>query len=134
MAQNTQQVKNQPSLGELFADLSRETSTLVRQEMDLARAEITGKAKRAGKDIGILIAGAAVLYAGALALIATAIIALAYVMPWWLAALVVGLVVTGAGYSLVQRGIGALRREHLAPEQTIATLKEDAQWAKDQVS
>src|SRR5690348_11066433 len=119
MAQNTQQVKNQPSLGELFADLSRETSTLVRQEMDLARAEISGKAKRAGKDVGILIAGAAVLYAGALALLGTAIIALSYVMPWWLAALVVGLVVTGAGYTLVQRGIVALRSEHLAPERTI---------------
>jgi ABC-type microcin C transport system permease subunit YejB len=69
-----------------------------------------------------------------LALVATAIIALAYALPWWLAALIVGVVVTGGGLFLVQRGIAALRTESLVPQQTLATLKEDAQWAKEQVS
>jgi hypothetical protein len=139
MAQNIQHTKDElyrkpePSLGELFGDLTREMSTLVRQEIDLARTELTGKASRLGKDIGFLAVGGAVLYAGLLALIATLIIALAYAMPWWLAALIVGVVVSAAGYALVQRGLSALKREQLAPQQTIATLKEDAQWAKEQM-
>ncbi|HWE63835.1 MAG TPA: phage holin family protein [Chloroflexota bacterium] len=133
MAQNLHPVKDERSLGELFADLSRETTTLVRQEIDLARAEIGSKATRIGKDAGLLIAGGLVAYAGLLALIATAIIALSYALPWWLAALLVGVVVTGAGYILVQRGIAALKQVNLAPQQTITTLKEDAQWAKEQV-
>jgi len=139
MSQNVQHLKDvispkgEPSLGELFADLTRGMSTLIRQEVDLARVELSSKAGKVGKDIGYLAAGALVLYAGVLALIATAIIALAYAMPYWLAALIVGVVVVAIGGYLVQRGISALRQEQLAPQQTIATLKEDAQWARDQV-
>jgi hypothetical protein len=125
---------DQRSLGELFGDLSREISTLVRQELQLARVEVTSKLPKLGKDIGFLVIGGAVAYAGLLALIATAIIALAYALPWWLSALIVAVVVTAAGLLLVQRGIAALRSESLAPQQTLATLKEDAQWAKEQVS
>jgi hypothetical protein len=134
MAQDARPVNDQRSLGELFGDLSREISTLFRQEVQLARAEITGKLPKLGKDIGFLVIGGAVAYTGVLALVATAIIALAYALPWWLAALIVGVVVTGGGLLLVQRGIAALRTESLVPQQTLATLKEDAQWAKEQVS
>jgi hypothetical protein len=133
MAQNARPVDDQRSLGELFGDLSREISTLFRQEVQLARAEITSKIPKLGKDIGFLVAGGVVAYTGVLALVATAIIALAYALPWWLAALIVGVVVTAAGLLLVQRGIAALRGESLAPQQTMATLKEDAQWAKEQM-
>jgi hypothetical protein len=134
MAQNVRPATDQRSLGELFGDLSREISTLVRQELQLARVEVTSKLPKLGKDIGFLVIGGAVAYAGLLALIATAIIALAYALPWWLSALIVAVVVTAAGLLLVQRGIAALRSESLAPQQTLATLKEDAQWAKEQVS
>src|SRR5579871_4957048 len=137
MAQNIRPMQdrplqNEPSLGELFGTLARETATLVRQEVDLARTEITTKAMRAGKDIGFIVAGGVIIYAGVLALCATAIIALAYALPWWLAALIVGVVVTGVGAALVMRGISALKTENLAPRQTIKSLKEDAQWAGDQ--
>jgi hypothetical protein len=134
MAQNVRPATDQRSLGELFGDLSREISTLVRQELQLARVEVTSKLPKLGKDIGFLVIGGAVAYAGLLALIATAIIALAYALPWWLSALIVAVVVTAAGLLLVQRGIAALRSESLAPQQTLATLKEDAQWAKEHVS
>jgi hypothetical protein len=134
MAQNVRPASDQRSLGELFGDLSRELSTLVRQELQLARVETTSKLQKLGKDIGFLVIGGAVAYAGLLALIATAIIALAYALPWWLAALIVAVVVTAVGLLLVQRGIAALRSESLAPQQTLETLKEDAQWAKEQVS
>jgi hypothetical protein len=134
MAQNVRPVNDQRSLGELFGDLSREISTLFRQEVQLARAEITSKIPKLGRDIGFLVIGGAVTYTGVLALVATAIIALAYALPWWLAALIVGVVVTAGGLLLVQRGITALRQESPVPQQTLATLKEDAQWAKEQVS
>ncbi|MDQ5826374.1 MAG: phage holin family protein [Chloroflexota bacterium] len=122
------------SLGELFADLAKESSVLVRQEVALAKAEMTQKAGQVGKDIGFLAVGGLVLYAGLLAIIAAIIIVLGTVgVPWWLAALVVGVIVAGVGYFLVQRGLQALKKESLAPKQTIETLKEDAEWAKEQV-
>jgi hypothetical protein len=68
-----------------------------------------------------------------LAVLAGVIVLLGQVIPMWLSALLVGLVVAGVGYFLVRRGLDALKREDLAPRQTIETLKEDQQWAKDQM-
>jgi len=124
---------NEPSLGELFGDLARETRELVRQEVNLATTEMSQKAKRVGIDIGFLVAGGAVAYAGFLALLAALIIGLGQLdVPWWLSALLVGLIVAGIGAFLVMRGLNALKGESLAPERTIQTLKEDAEWAKAQ--
>lgn len=125
--------KEEASLGELFSDLSREMSTLVREEVNLAKAEMTQKAKSVGKDAGFMAAGGALAYAGALAIVAALVIVLAYIMPWWLSALLVGIVVAGFGYLLIDRGRKALTAENLAPQKTIETLQEDAQWAKNQV-
>ncbi len=119
------------SLGELFGDLAQNTGTLVRQEVELAKTEMTQKATRVGKDIGFLLAGGAVVYAGFLAILAAIAIGLGQLgLPWWIAALLVGLVVAGIGGFLVMRGLSALRQETAVPQQTIATLKEDAEWAK----
>lgn len=123
------------SLGELFADLSRETSTLVRQEVELAKTEMSKKAAEVGKDVGFLAAGGMVAYAGFLALIAAAIIALGQLgLPWWISAALVGLVVAGIGGYLVMQGLTNLKNISLAPTQTLETLQEDAQWAKSQTS
>jgi len=125
--------QDQRSLGELFGDLARDTSTLVRQEVELAKTEMTQKATRVGKDIGFLVAGGAVAYAGFLALIAAIAIGLGQLgLPWWLATLLVALVVGGVGAFLVMRGLNALKQERLAPERTMQTLKEDVAWAKAQ--
>jgi hypothetical protein len=126
------QGKDERSLGELFSELARDTSTLVSQEITLAKTEMSQKASRVGKDVGFLAAGGAVAYAGLLAILAGVIVLLGQVIPMWLAALLVGLVVAGVGYFLVRKGLDALKREDLAPRQTIETLKEDQQWAKDQ--
>lgn len=127
------QNKDDRSLGELFADLAQETSTLVRQEVALARTELSQKAGEVGKDLGFLAVGGAIAYAGLLAIIAAIVIGLATLgLPWWLSALLVGIVVAGVGYFLVQRGLSALKREGLAPRQTLDTLKEDAEWVKEQ--
>jgi len=127
-----QQRKENLSLGELFANLSRETTTLVRQEIQLAKTEMTQKASRLGKDIGFLVVGGAVIYAGVLAILAALIMLLAMVIPAWLSALVVGGIVAGIGYGMVQKGREALTREDLAPRQTVEELKESAEWAKEQ--
>ena len=121
------------SLGELFSALAADTGTLVRQEVELAKTEMTQKATRVGKDIGFLLAGGAVAYAGFLAILAAIAIGLGQLgLPWWIAALLVGLVVAGIGGFLVMRGLSALRQETPLPQQTIDTLKEDAEWAKAQ--
>ena len=76
-----QPMKQDRPLGELFSELARETSTLVRQEVALAKAEIAQKTSQVGKNIGFLVVGGAVAYAAFLALMAAAIIGLAHVMP-----------------------------------------------------
>jgi putative superfamily III holin-X len=127
-----EQQRDERSLGELFAELARETSTLVRQEVALARTEMTQKATQVGRDAGVIGIGGAIAYAGLLAVVAALILLLGQYIPLWLSALIVGLVVAGAGYVLIQRGLSALKRADLTPRETIATLKEDAEWAKDQ--
>ncbi len=125
--------KDDRSLGDLFSELSRETTTLVRQEVDLAKTEMSHKATAVGKDVGFLVAGGAVAYAGLLALIAAVIIGLGLLgLNWFVAALIVGLVVAGVGGFLVMRGISNLKAQELPPRETLDTLKEDAQWAKQQ--
>ena len=133
MMHEAQPAQDERSLGELFGDLSREVSTLVRAEANLARTEITQKASKVGKDVGMLAAGGAVAYAGLLAILATIIILLAKAgLDWWASTLLVGVVVAGTGGFLVQRGLQALKHEDLAPRQTVETIKEDAQWARRQ--
>jgi hypothetical protein len=126
------QSRDDRSLGELFSELAQETSTLVRQEVNLAKTEMGDKASRAGRHVGVLAAGGALAYAGLLAILAGVIALLNDAMPLWVAALLVGIVVAIVGYIMVRRGLDALKRDDFAPRETIETLKEDQQWAKDQ--
>jgi len=129
-----QQTNDERSLGELFGDLTRDMGTLVSQELALARTELSDKASRVGKEVAMLAIGGLVAYAGLLAIIAAVIVLIVdRGVPLWVSALVVGLVVVGVGYLLVQRGMSALKHQDFAPRQTIDSLKEDAQWAKEQV-
>ncbi len=122
-------------LGELFSDLSSQVNRLVRDEVRLARAELSEKTRQAGRGAIYIGAGAALAYAGLLALVAAIIVGLGQLgVPWWLAALIVGTVVIGAGYLLLQRGMAAMKPAELAPERTIRSLAEDGRWAKEQVT
>lgn len=125
--------REERSLGDLFSELTRETSTLVRKEIELAKTEMTDKATKVGKNVASLAIGGAVAYAGALALIAGVILLLGNAIPLWVSALLVGLVVAGIGYFLIQKGLTALKHLDMVPRQTIETLKEDKEWAKDQI-
>jgi hypothetical protein len=108
--------------------------TLVGQEITLARTELTEKASRAGKDIAMLAVGGLVAYAGLLAIVAAVIVLIAdRGVPLWASALIVGAIVAVVGYLLVQKGISALRQQDLTPHQTIQSIKEDTQWAKEQI-
>ena len=127
--------KDDRSLGELFGDLARDMGVLVRQEVELATTEMTHKGVRLAQNVVVVAIGGLVAYAGLLAILAAIIIGLAAAgLGWWQAALVVGVVVTVVGGVLAQRGIGALKRADLTPTQTMQTLKEDTQWAKQQMS
>ena len=129
------QVRDERSLGDLFSDLSRETTTLVRQEVQLAKAELTQSATEAARGIGMLVAGGAVAYAGLLFLLLAIVFGLIEV-GWdpWVSALVVGLVVVAIGTILVLRARESLKPANLAPRRTVETLKEDQEWAKEQIT
>ena len=121
-------------LGELFADLASETSSLVRNEVELAKVELTEKATTLGKNVTSLVIGGAVGYAALLAILAAVILVLDMAMPAWLSALIVGLIVGCIAWMLISKAITALRQTELKPQETVESLKEDAQWIKDQIS
>ena len=121
------------SLGDLLSELSRETSTLVRKEIELATTETSAKLKVAAGHVGLAAAGGALVHAGLLVLLAAVVIGLAQlgVTPW-LSALIVGALTMGIGYMLVNTGLGHLRRTRVTPTQTLETLKENARWTTGQ--
>jgi len=118
------------SVGELLKELSQETSTLVKQEMALARAELTEQGKRAGTGAGML-GGAGV--AGLLmlgALTATLIALLDKAMDTWLAALIVTVVWAAIAGVLALQGRNKIKEATPPAPQTVETVKEDVRWAK----
>jgi putative superfamily III holin-X len=124
------------SLGELFSDLTRDMSTLIRQETQLATTEMTQKAARVGKSSGVLVGGALIFYAGFFALLWAIVYGLTSLFGWPIAVsfLVVAIVVLVIGGIMVWRGYDTLRKTDFAPRQTVETIKEDAQWAKEQTA
>jgi uncharacterized membrane protein YqjE len=126
----SEQLREQP-IGELLKQLATETTTLVRQELDLAKAEMREKGKKAGPGFGMIGAAGGVALLALGALTACLILALDGVMPNWAAALIVAGVYGALAAVLYTRGkekvddVGSP-----APRQTIETVKEDVQWAK----
>jgi uncharacterized membrane protein YqjE len=120
------------STGELVKQLSNQLSTLIRKELDLAKAELTEKGKVAGVGAGMF-GGAGVVGLLALgALTAAVILLLAEGMDAWLAALIVALVYAAVAGVLALLGRDRVREATPPAEQTIETVKEDVQWAKSQ--
>ena len=121
-------------LGELLGQLAQETTTLFRQEIELAKAEMTEKARKAGVGAGLLTAaGATGLLAGGAAS-ATVILALDHWMPAWLAALIVTLIWGALAAVFALQGRRKVQEAAPpVPEQTAETVKENVEWAKTQV-
>lgn len=125
------------SLLSLFSDLWRETTTLVHEEAELAKAELSEKVSQVTTGAGEIAAGGAILFAGFIVLLFAAVGALELMMPTehsiWLAPLIVGLVVMIVGYIALARGKKQMKAESLAPERTMESLKRDARLAKEHV-
>lgn len=117
--------------GELLRELSQQTTELVRQEIELAKAEIGEKGKQAGLGAGMF-GGAGLFGVGAFAALTTAIIAaLALAMDVWVAALIVAVVYGVVAAVLAQRGKQKVQEVGApVPEQAKDSVKEDVQWAK----
>ena len=124
--------KEDKSLGELFGELASETSTLVRQEVQLAKMEIMGHVTAGVSGVAFLVIAGSLAFAGFLALVASAILALSLILAPWLAALLIGLALLLVGGILMLLAVPRLKKVAEPPKQTIETLKEDAQWMKEQ--
>lgn len=120
------------STGELLGDLYQGASEVIRLEIELAKTEMSQKASRVGKNVGFLAAGGAIAYAGFLVILGGIVGVLGLLIPVWLSALIVGVVVAGAGGLLVRSGLKTLQQEQASPQRTIETLKEDREWIEDQ--
>jgi len=121
------------STGELVKQLSEQTTSLVRKEIELAKAELTAKGKTAGEGAGMF-GGAAVAAFLALGTLTALILSLLdKAMDFSLAALLVTLVYGATAGFLALNGRERIKRGMpAAPEQTVETVKEDVKWAKSQ--
>lgn len=131
---NSNDLRDRP-IGEVAGELMRDVSLLVRQEIDLAKAEMREKGKVALPGIGMIGGGAVVALCAAGAITTFLVLVLATFLDAWLAALIVGI-----GLGAVAAGLGLAGKERVAeagtpvPEQTIENVKEDVQWVKEQAS
>jgi uncharacterized membrane protein YqjE len=121
-------------LGDLLKQLSQETTQLVHQELELAKAELAQKGKQAGMGAGMFGGAGAIGLAALGALTACFILALDTIMPAWLAALLVAVVYGVIAFVLVKQGQARIKRATPpVPTQTVETVKEDVEWAKTQM-
>jgi hypothetical protein len=119
-------------VGELVKDLASQTSTLVRQEIQLAQAEVTQKGKVAGKGAGLLAAAAVAGLLALGALTAGLIALLDKAMDTWIAALIVMALWAIVAFVLAKAGQKSLQQATPPAPQTVETVKEDIRWAKTQ--
>jgi len=132
--QTTNELRDRP-LGEVAKELTSDLTLLVRQEIELAKAEMGHKGRTAAPGLGMLGGAGVVALCAAGALTACLVLVFSLFLPEWAAALIVGAVLAGAAYFLAQQG-----KERVAeagkpiPEQTIETVKEDVEWAKTRAS
>ncbi|GAB5468478.1 MAG: phage holin family protein [Rhodospirillales bacterium] len=117
---------NKSAVG-LIGDLLTQVSQLFRKELQLFRAEVGEKVDQVAVALGLLVAGL-IFVVAAINVLAAALVAAAAAVgvPGGWAALVVGLVITIAGYLLIQQGLTKLKAARLAPERTLQSLKKDA--------
>jgi hypothetical protein len=135
-------VRDQRSLSDLIKELRDETSDLMRQELALAKVEMSEKAEKTGRNIGYLAIGGAVAGAGFMfllwALSQALVLALAdtelKAHSLWAAPLIVGAGTAIFGYSLIEKALKTLKNSSLVPKETIKSLKEDKEWAREKVT
>lgn len=131
--ENVVSVNAEPTLGDLFSSLTEDMSTLIRKEVDLARTETMEKVSIATRSVVSMVAGGMIAYAGLIGVVIAVIVGLSRWMPLWLSALIVGLVVMVIGAIMIMSGRSSLQNMTVVPEQTVESMKENTEWAKEQV-
>lgn len=130
--------KDDRSIGALVSELSQETTTLLQQEIALAKTEMSEKVTQVSRALVSLALGGLVLFAGLLVLLDALVFGLSELMPVdltpWLPALIVGVVVAIIGAMLLQKGRRNLQTSHLMPQRTTASLQHDRDMVREQVS
>jgi uncharacterized membrane protein YqjE len=121
------------SITTLLSDLASETILLIRQEVALMKAELSEKFSRIGQGAGALGAGALLAFSGWLVLLAAAVLGLATVVPAWIAALIVALVVLAIAGVLFFIGKNRFDADSLTPRRTLRSLREDEEWLRDRL-
>lgn len=120
------------SLGELFSDLSQQTAELIRQEMRLAKAELSEKAADVGRHAMLIGAGVAFGLAAVVTLAgAVTLVLIELGLAPWLAAALAAAAMGVIAFVLAQSGITALKNKSIAPVETMHSLKETTQWLKN---
>jgi uncharacterized membrane protein YqjE len=124
----------EPALGDLFRQLAQDSATLVRQEVALAKAELRENVKSVARDTAKIAVGAVLAAVGALVMVAFLVLLLGDVVgKYWAGALIVGILFVGIGAILAMGAMKRLKKDTLAPDQTIQTLKEDKQWLQSEM-
>lgn len=124
----------EPALGDLFRQLAQDSATLVRQEVALAKAELRENVKSVARDTAKIAVGAVLAAVGALVMVAFLVLLLGDVVGrYWAGALIVGVLFVGIGAILAMGAMKRLKKDTLAPGQTIQTLKEDKQWLQSEM-
>ena len=120
------------SIGELFSDLSQQTSELIRQEMRLAKAELSDKLSDVGKHAAMIAAALVLGLTAAFAVAAAITLLLVEVgVEPWLAAVITAAALGLTAYLLAQSAVTALRSKSITPVETIHSIKETTQWLKN---
>lgn len=125
----------EPTLGELFTSLTEDFSTLVRNEIKLAKAETMESVSTATRGGGLMAAGGFVAYAGLLiVLMGIAVLVGQAIGSYWLGAVLVGVLTLAAGAVIFFSGRSAMKNVNLTPDKTIESIKDDARMVKEQLS
>jgi xanthine/uracil permease len=131
------EARDDRSIGTLVSELSQETTTLLQQEIALAKTEMAEKVSQVSTALVRLALGGLVLFAGLLLLLDAVVYGLSEIMPPdltpWLPALLVGLVVAIIGAVLLQKGRSNLQTSSLMPQRTATSLQRDTHMVKEQV-
>lgn len=124
----------EPALGDLFRQLAQDSATLVRQEMNLAKAELKSNVKAVARDAAMVAIGGILALVGVTVLIAFLVVAVGDALDnYWLGALVVGVLFLLVGGILAMASLKKLKHEEMAPTRTLETLKEDKQWLQSEI-
>jgi hypothetical protein len=141
-AGHSRHFEREPSFARLLKDLTSDSRTLIQKEIELAKAEMSEKASRVGRNIGYLAVGALVAFAALLTLLGAASYGLMEALDEripasvaiWLAPLIIGVIVAIVGGALISSALSTLRNEGLTPRKTLNSLQENKQWLVNRTS